>query len=83
MSTRLQVVVDDADLERFQAAAEREGVTLSEWVRRALRGAERVTPKGDPRHKLAAIRAAARLAFPVGDVDEMLAEIERGYQQDL
>ena len=79
----MQVVVDDADLERFQAAAEREGVTLSEWVRRALRGAERAAANGDPRQKLAAIRAAARLTFPVGDVEEILAEIERGYEQEL
>jgi hypothetical protein len=33
MSKRLQVVVDDAELERFQGAARREGMTLSEWVR--------------------------------------------------
>jgi hypothetical protein len=30
-----------------------------------------------------AIRAAARLEFPEGDVEEMLGDIERGYHQDV
>ena len=29
--------------------------------------------------KLAVVREAARHAYPAGDVDSMLAEIERGY----
>ena len=83
MSKRLQVVVDDAELERFQDAAGREGMTLSEWVRQVLRVAERSTSNGDPSRKLGAIRAAARLEFPEVDIDEMLDDIERGYQQDV
>jgi len=31
---------------------------------------------------LAAIRTAARHAFPTGDIDEMLGDIERGYTQE-
>lgn len=34
---------------------------------------------GDSERKLASVRAAAAHAFPSGDVDDMLAEIERGY----
>jgi len=29
--------------------------------------------------KLAVIRAAAKYEFPVGDIDQMLAEIEQGH----
>jgi hypothetical protein len=78
MSTRLQVVVDDAELEGYQRAARRHGLTLSEWVRQALRREEMATVGDDIPGKLAAIRSAAQHDFPTGDVDTMLAEIERG-----
>ena len=32
--------------------------------------------------KLAVVREAAELAFPTGDIDQILADIERGYQGD-
>lgn len=79
MSTRLQVVVDDAELKRFRRAARRHGVNLSEWVRRALREAERSSPSASAEHKIDAIRAAQAHDFPTGDIDEMLDDIERGY----
>jgi hypothetical protein len=82
VSTRLQVVIDEAERERFQEAAARRGLSLSEWVRQTLRDAEASAAIGDPRRKLTAIRAAARLEFPVGDIETMLDEIERGYAQD-
>lgn len=50
---------------------------LLEWVRQALRAA----PEGDPKKKLAAVRAAARHEFPTADIGQMLAEIERGYER--
>lgn len=83
MSKRLQVVVDDEELDRFQDAAGRQGMTLSEWVRQVLRVAERSMSNGDPGRKLSAIRAAVRLEYPVADIDVMLGDIERGYQQDV
>ena len=39
MSKRLQVVFDEAEYAAVQGAAEREGLTVSAWVRRALRDA--------------------------------------------
>lgn len=39
MSKRLQVVLDEAEYADIRAAAERERLTVSEWVRRVLRGA--------------------------------------------
>lgn len=79
MSKRLQVVVGDAELKRFQRAARRHGVNLSEWVRRTLREAEQTSPSTSPERRINAIRDAADHDFPTGDIDEMLSEIERGY----
>jgi transposase-like protein len=83
MSTRLQVVLSDAELARFRRVARRCGLTLSEWVRQALRGAERASATGDPDRKLQVIRGAARCEFPVAEIDQMLREIEQGSAQDL
>jgi hypothetical protein len=80
MSKRLQVVVDDAELHRYQRAAGRSGLTLAEWVRQALRSAERTTAVGDPDRKLGAIRRATAHEFPAPDIEQMLAEIEHGYR---
>jgi hypothetical protein len=79
MSTRLQVVISDEETASLKAAAEREGVTVSEWVRRALREANRRQTVGSVEARLSAIRSASELEFPTADIDDMLAEIERGY----
>ncbi len=78
MSKRLQVVLDDAELQEIQAFARDRHVTVAEWVRQVLRAA-RADQASDPRRKLSAVRSAAVHSFPVGDIDEMLAEIEAGY----
>jgi hypothetical protein len=82
MSTRLQVVVDKEELAGYRRAAAREGVTVSEWVRQTLRRAERHVAGGDVAPKLEAVRAAVAHEFPTGDIDEVLADIERGYLGD-
>ena len=79
MSKRLQVILDDEELLEIQRIAELKQMTVAEWVRQTLRAARRGESTGDPSHKLAAIRAAARNSFPTADVDEMLAQIEAGY----
>lgn len=38
--------------------------------------------EADVEKRLQAIRAAARHGFPTADIDQMLAEIERGYPGD-
>jgi hypothetical protein len=80
MSTRLQVVMDDADVGEYRRLAARDGLTLSAWVRQKLRRAARDEPSGSVDRKLAAIRAAARHDFPTADIDQMLREIESGYR---
>jgi len=79
MSIRLQVVMDEQELTAIRAAAREHGMTVSEWVRVTLREARRKTSDGDADRKLAAIRAADRHAYPTADIDQMVAEIERGY----
>ncbi len=54
-------------------------MSLAEWVRQALAIARRKEPMGGTAKKLEVIRAAAQLYYPTGDIDTMLAEIERGY----
>ncbi len=79
MSTRLQVVMDQDEVDAIRAAARERGMTVSEWVRETLREARRKVSDGDADRKLAAIRAADRHAYPTADIDQMVAEIERGY----
>ena len=78
MSTRLQVIMDDRELEGYREAARREGIRLSEWVRLRLRQAQREEPARKAEQKLRAIRIAASYSFPTADLDQMLAEIEAG-----
>lgn len=82
MSKRLQVVLDDAEYREIQEIARRQRMSLSEWVRQALRCSRERQPLRDPDRKLAAIRAAVRHSFPSADIATMLAEIERGYLGD-
>ncbi len=71
--------MDERELREIRRLAEREHLTVAEWVRRAIHEASRRVPGTAPDRKLAAIRAAAKHGFPTADIDTMLAEIERGY----
>jgi hypothetical protein len=79
MTTRLQVLLEDEEFAEVRQVARRHRMTVAEWVRQALRRARRDEPVIEPRKKLAAVRAAARGAYPTSDIDQMLGEIERGY----
>lgn len=78
MSKRLQVLFDEAELPQIRSI-KRHGMSVSEWVRQVVRTAQRHEAGGNPAHKLDVIRAASRHAFPIADIDTLLAEIERGY----
>jgi len=79
MTKRMQVLFDDAEWRDIQRSARAEKTTVAEWVRRALRQARRGSSSTDVNKKLAIIRAATAHAFPTADIDQMNAEIERGY----
>jgi hypothetical protein len=79
MSKRLQVLLEEDESREIREAAAREGIPVSEWVRRALREARRREPRSDLDEKVRAIRTAARYDFPTADIHEMLEQIEGGY----
>jgi hypothetical protein len=83
MSRRLQVLLDEPELRDIERIARARRLTVAEWVRQALRAARKREPRGDARKKLAVVRAAARNAFPTAPIDQMLAEIEKGYTAPL
>ena len=82
MSKRLQVLLDDEELAEIRELARRRHQTTAAWVRDALRVARDTTTYPETGRKLRAVREAAAHADPAGDVDEILHEIERGYNED-
>jgi hypothetical protein len=78
MSKRLQVILDDGEMREIRNIARQRRMTVAEWVRGALRAARVQEPASDPRRKLQALRAATSHSFPTADIEEMLAQIERG-----
>ena len=64
MSKRLQVLLDE---EEYLEAARKQGVTVDEWVRQALRQAID-DPLGTAESKLRAIADASGHSFPKADV---------------
>jgi hypothetical protein len=79
MTKRLQVILQDPEYREIKKMARSRRMSLAQWVRQALALARRVEPLGDPGKKLEVIRAAARHDYPVGDIEQVLAEIEKGY----
>ena len=80
MSKRLQVLLPDKEMKDIQRLARQEHLTVGEWVRRTLREARAQKPVIDAEAKLKALRRAAEFSFPAPDIEQMLAEIEQGYQ---
>jgi hypothetical protein len=79
MTKRLQVLLDDDELAEIQELARRRRMTTAEWVRQALRHARDGATYPEASRKLRAVREASLHAYPAGEIDEMLAQIERGY----
>ena len=83
MAKRLQVIIQDPDYREIQRLARSRRMTIAEWVRQALELARRKEPIGNVGKKLEVIRSAAKHSYPVADIDDMLAEIERGYSSGM
>ena len=81
MSKRLQVILSDEEYEELRLVSSSAGVTVSEWVRQALRKMRRDRSLLAADGKIEAVRKAAEHQFPTEDVDSMLKEIETGYLQ--
>ena len=79
MSKRLQVLLEDSELRELRQVARRHGLTVAEWVRRALRVARRQAPLLETDRKVGAVRSAIGHGFPTAEIEQILAEIESGY----
>lgn len=75
-------MLDEQELNDIQEIARRNRMTVAQWVRQVLRAARRLEPRQAVEHKLEAVRVAARYEFPVGEVGQILDQIERGYLTD-
>ena len=92
MAKRLEILLNDVEYAVIEEAAERQQMSVSEWVRQALRdtrqaeltGAKpkRDAQRNDPERiarKLQALERASKLNYPTADIDQMLQEIKDGY----
>lgn len=79
MSIRLQVLLDEEELEEIKKISGEERMTVSAWVRRAIQNEKKSHPQKAFRKKLAALNKAAEYHLPSGNIDEMIADIESGY----
>jgi len=70
MSHRLQVLLDEAEMDEIRRIARRHRLTVAEWVRQSLRASRRNEPVIDTRSKLDAVRRAARYDFPTPDAPQ-------------
>ena len=82
MTRRLQVLLDDEDLAEIQELARRRHQTTAAWVREALRAARDTATYPEAGRKLRAVREAAAHAYPIAEIEDVLAEIERGYAEE-
>ncbi len=79
MSKRLQVLLEETELEEIKRIARRHRMTVAEWVRQSLRASRANEPTTSVNSKLDALAQAAELSFPSPDIEQMLAEIASGY----
>lgn len=73
MSSRLQILVPDGLERQVRKAAQRDRLSTSAWVRRAIERA-----LADDGSTADALDRLARLDAPTADIEEMLSEIEAG-----
>ncbi len=78
MSKRLQVVMDEAELDTCRDAARRAGVSLSEWARAALRRALAASRGPSSEQRLKALEHALGRNHPTADIADVLAQIDEG-----
>lgn len=74
------MLLDDAELREIQRVARTQKMTVAEWVRQSLRVARTREPSGEIKKKLEVVRAAAKHSYPTGEIEQMIAEIERSYR---
>lgn len=83
MTKRLQVLLDDDELADIQRHARQRHQTTAAWVRDALRTARERAQDENTARILRVIEETSQYSHPVGDIEQMLEEIERGYLEPL
>jgi methylmalonyl-CoA mutase N-terminal domain/subunit len=83
MTKRLQVLLDDDELADIQRHARTRHQTTAAWVRDALRMARERAQDDNTARILRVIEESSRHAHPIGDIEQVLEEIERGYREPL
>lgn len=73
------MLLDDEELAEIQELARRRHQTTAAWVREALRTARDTATYPEAGRKLRAVREAVSHGYPVAEIEDVLAEIERGY----
>ena len=79
MSKRLQVIMPEAEYKLLHSAAKRSRCTVAGLVRASLRETLAAKPQRPPQERLLAILRFAKASGPTADIEEMLAEIDRGF----
>ncbi len=74
----MQIAFDESEFLEIREMADRKRLTMSEWIRGAVLSVSPRRPRG-ARRKIEAVSSAARHSFPTADIDQLLAEIEQGY----
>jgi hypothetical protein len=69
MSKRLQVLLDEKELAELQEIAQRNHMSLAEWVRQVLRQARLQQPVHSAPLKRQALRKAMEYEFPTADIE--------------
>lgn len=82
MSFRLQILIPDNEYREVVKASKKEAKKISEWVRESIRSRLKFTRPESPEIKLARILKFAKYQGPTADIDQMLAEIEKGRTAD-
>lgn len=83
MSKRLQVLLDEEEYEEIQSAARRQRMTVAEWVRQGLRKVRAGESSKTVEERLEVVERASGYNFPSGDIDQILADIDRGRSSGL
>lgn len=78
MTKRLQVLMPEVRYREIQRIARRRGRSVGAWVREVLEEAARREPRTSIERKREAMRRAAQYSFPAPEIDQMIAEIDRG-----
>jgi hypothetical protein len=78
VKTRLSLLIEDSDFCEIGRAARLRGLSVTAWVRQAVRAELERERERAVEAKLEVVRRAAEHSGPTGDIQQMLAEIDLG-----